>query len=401
MAVVALGEAAIFNPQVKLAKGVIAPYVAMETLQPFTRDVYKTENKEYRGGTKFLDGDILMARITPSLENGKTSIYRGGEDSSKAAFGSTEFIVIRGVKGKALTDFLYYLFTSTEIRDVAIASMTGSSGRQRVQNDVLKNYRVKLPTLKEQQTIAATLGALDDKIESNQSISMKANFLADAEIEKILNTVDLRTGLLEEFVTFNANSVKPGDTEKLLYIDIASVSPGRVDGVQELSWENAPSRARRKVADGDVIFSTVRPGRRSFALLLDPDPLAVASTGFAVITPRYPFGSSFLTYVAASKSFSEYLQNSASGSAYPAVSITAMGKYEFAVPENEDLLALIESQTMPLRRIAAQKISENRVLASLRDTLLPELISGRIRVPEARQAVEDAIDSELPEVRDV
>lgn len=60
------------------------------------------------------------------------------EDSSKAAFGSTEFIVIRGAKGKSLTDFLYYLLTSTEIRDVAIASMTGSSGRQRVQNERFK-----------------------------------------------------------------------------------------------------------------------------------------------------------------------------------------------------------------------------------------------------------------------
>lgn len=244
-----------------------------------------------------------------------------------------------------------------------------------------KEMDLLLPPLDEQRAIAATLGSLDDKIESNRQIAARTSALIDAIAEQIVTTSDLRNRSLSDVVEFNRVSVKPHSTELLHYIDIASVSPGRVDSIVELEWSDAPSRARRGVSDGDVIFSTVRPDRRSFALMLDPSQCAVVSTGFAVMTPTNSLGSSMLTSIVGSSAFAEYLASVAQGSTYPAVSNQAMGKFEIALPRDPEALAAFEMLTMPMRRRAAQAEVEIRRLESLRDVLLPELLSGRIRVP--------------------
>lgn len=142
--------------------------------------------------------------------------------------------------------------------------------------------------------------------------------------------------------------------------------------------------------DRDVIFSTVRPGRRSYAQILEPALETVVSTGFAVMTPRDEIGASLLATVAGSSDFAGYLESVAQGSAYPAVSVEAMGRYQVEVPVEVRVVAELDSNAMGLRRRARQSTSQSRHLAALRDALLPELLSGRIRVPEARDAVEGA-----------
>jgi type I restriction enzyme S subunit len=136
----------------------------MEALQPFTKKISLYLNEEYKGGVKFRNGDTVMARITPSLENGKTS-YVDIFDDDETGFGSTEFIVLRERENISNSHFLYYLTISPEVRDIAILSMTGSSGRQRVQTDVVKEHELIAPPLPEQKAIADVLSALDDKID--------------------------------------------------------------------------------------------------------------------------------------------------------------------------------------------------------------------------------------------
>ncbi len=121
-------------------------------------------NEKYKGGVKFRNGDTVMARITPSLENGKTS-YVDILNDDEIGFGSTEFIVLREREDISNKHFLYYLTISSEIRDIAILSMTGSSGRQRVQTDVVKEHELFVPPLPEQKSIAEVLSSLDDKID--------------------------------------------------------------------------------------------------------------------------------------------------------------------------------------------------------------------------------------------
>lgn len=295
---------------------------------------------------------------------------------------------------KASSRFLYYRMW--EIAD-SLKQVAGGSASPIVNKTAFSQLKIDLPDMQIQQGIAATLGALDDKIESNILFAHKLNQIANTLVEQKLKNDSTKSCKLQDLVSFNRQQVKPNSTDGVHYVDISSVSVGRINTVQQMSWDEAPSRARRGVSDGDLIVSTVRPGRQAFALVLMPHPLTVVSTGFAVIRPIAPLGSSVLTYIASRKSFASYLQSNSYGSAYPAVSVSAIGEYEVNIPTDERALREIESMTMPMRIMSHYRILENQVLASLRDTLLPELMSGRIRVPEAREVVQEATDTELPE----
>ena len=165
-----LSEIALFNPTETLKKGTLAKKVGMDKLKSFCRDIPDYEIAEFSSGTKFRNGDTIMARITPCLENGKTAKVNI-LDTEEVGFGSTEYIVFRAIHGITDEDYLYYLVCSPIVRDIAIKSMVGSSGRQRVQTDVVKGIEVELPTLDEQRKIGSLLKILDDKIAVNNEIN--------------------------------------------------------------------------------------------------------------------------------------------------------------------------------------------------------------------------------------
>lgn len=164
-----LSDIAEFNPREYLAKGTMAKKIAMDKLQPFTRDVSSFEWEPFSGGTKFRNGDTIMARITPCLENGKTAKVSCLEED-EIGFGSTEYIVFRAKEGVD-EDFLYYLVCSPTVREPAIKSMVGSSGRQRIQTDVVQNLEIEVPPAEEQRVIGKLLKDLDDRIKLNTEIN--------------------------------------------------------------------------------------------------------------------------------------------------------------------------------------------------------------------------------------
>ena len=164
------------NPKETFAKGHLGKKIGMDKLQPFSRDVLEYEIAEFNGGSKFRNGDTIMARITPCLENGKTAMINI-LDENEVGFGSTEYIVFRAKEGYTTPDFVYYLISSSFVRDPAIKSMVGSSGRQRVQTDVLQALEISVPPLDEQKKIASILKGLDDKIALNNAINCNLHLL--------------------------------------------------------------------------------------------------------------------------------------------------------------------------------------------------------------------------------
>lgn len=165
-----LGDFMEFNPKVTLKKGTIAKKISMDKLISNSRDIYGYTEESYSGGTKFMNGDTIMARITPCLENGKHS-YVSILNEGEVAFGSTEFIVMRGKTPISTNEFVYYLSKYPVFKNAAIKSMVGSSGRQRAQVDVLENLLLPLPEIPEQRRIASVLSSLDSKIELNRRIN--------------------------------------------------------------------------------------------------------------------------------------------------------------------------------------------------------------------------------------
>ena len=162
-----MGDVVNINPKISITKDTSAPFVEMSQLNINNKNVYTTDFRPFNSGTKFADGDTLMARITPCLENGKICQYKGLSPAS----GSTEFNVLRGIDKISDANFIYYHSTSPLFHSYAISQMTGTSGRKRCNDDSLKNYVIHLPSLLEQKHIASVLSSLDDKIETNDKIN--------------------------------------------------------------------------------------------------------------------------------------------------------------------------------------------------------------------------------------
>ncbi len=143
-AVVPLHEIVEINPSTPLKKGTRAAYFDMKALP--TKGSWPERPIEliFSSGSKFQNGDALLARITPCLENGKAALVQCLPDGA-VAWGSTEFIVMR-TKPTLPPAFGYLLARSEPFRDFAIRVMSGTSGRQRVQVDMLANYEIALPT---------------------------------------------------------------------------------------------------------------------------------------------------------------------------------------------------------------------------------------------------------------
>ncbi|QBO35780.1 restriction endonuclease subunit S [Periweissella cryptocerci] len=158
------------NPKETIKKGALSKKLPMDGVETFTKYIKAYEITKFTGGVKFRNGDTLMARITPSLENGKTA-YVDTLHQGEVAVGSTEFLVFRPKKDIILNEYIYYLATTPEFRDLAIKSMTGTSGRQRVQTDLLLGYEFNLPSLDTQRKIITLLDGMDSKIKLNKGIN--------------------------------------------------------------------------------------------------------------------------------------------------------------------------------------------------------------------------------------
>lgn len=160
-----IGDCIICNPTVKLEKGKECPVIDIDKITVGRKFVENKETVIYsgQGGAKFENGDTLMARITPCLENGKIAQAR----IEGKGIGSTELFVFRGKEGVTDNEYVYYFLKQQYIRNLAANSMTGASGRQRADLKFIKKIKLNLPTLDVQQRIASILSAYDNLIENN------------------------------------------------------------------------------------------------------------------------------------------------------------------------------------------------------------------------------------------
>ena len=164
--------------------------------------------------------------------------------------------------------------------------------------------------------------------------------------------------------------------EELHYIDISSVSPGQIDSITTYAFADAPGRARRIIQHGDVLWSCVRPSRRSHAQVMHPEPNTIASTGFAVLTAtKVPF--TFLYFATTTDDFVAFLTNNATGAAYPAVSGATFEKADLLIPP-APLLKNFGNATIPMAEQIHTLQRQIQNLRRTRDLLLPRLLSGQV-----------------------
>ena len=399
-----LSEIADFNPRETIKKGTIAKKISMDVLRPFCRDVPYYTEESFSGGTKFRNGDTIMARITPCLENGKTaqvSILNDGE----VGFGSTEYIVFRAKEGIADKDYLFYLVCSPEVREPAIKSMVGSSGRQRVQTDVVKNLEIEVPPLDEQEKIGSVLKVIDDKIALNDRINDNLEEQAQAlfkswfvDFEPFNGTMpsDWEIVPLEKIADFqNGYAFKSKELLNEPSSDCYQVfKQGHIargggfipDGTKSWYPKKLASKLEKFVLKKGDILMAMTDMKDNVAILgntaimpLDNEYIVnqrvghLRANGYKGVT--YPF----IYLLTNSTDFLVDLRSRANSGVQVNLSSSEIKASQTVLPSEEVNNAFSEI-TLPMFEIIINNQLENQRLAQLRDTLLPKLMSSELDV---------------------
>lgn len=370
-----LCEIADFNPRESLSKGAIAKKISMDKLQPFCRDIPSYEFEAFSGGTKFRNGDTIMARITPCLENGKTAKVSVLDDN-EVGFGSTEYIVFRAKEGMD-EDFLYYLVCSSIIREPAIKSMVGSSGRQRVQMDVVQNLEIQVPPIKEQRITGKFLRNLDDKIQFNNKINKNLEQQAQALFNQVF-PYTLEDKLPHNWVIGTVNDV----------IELHDSKRIPLSGFQRSKMKKRIYPYYGAASLMDYVDEYIFDGTY---LLLGEDGTVVDNQGYPIL--QYIWGQFWVNnhahILTGKRGFnveSLYLlfkctpvKSIITGAVQPKISQANLKSLKIVIPP-ENAISEFNFTIKPIFSLIRSNQDENKSLSELKDNLLSKLMSGEIDI---------------------
>jgi type I restriction enzyme S subunit len=318
--------------------------------------------------------------------------------------------------------FIYYVFRTADQQEY-IRVHAIQAGVPHTNLGILRDTPVPVPPINEQRAIAQILGTLDDKIELNRRMNETLETMARALFKSWFvdfdpvrakaegrdpalpkHLADLFPESLEESelgeipkgwrivrvaerADINARTLSRSDRLDVVdYIEISQVMRGEVGEIVRYARGAEPSRARRRLAHGDTVLSSVRPDRGAHFLCLDPPETLIASTGFVVLSPRN--GNWAFLYSALTRpEVGEDLGRLADGGAYPALRPEAVGGLRLVEANATEIVSAFEKLTRPLFERSAKNRHASRALAEVRDALLPKLIAGELRIRGSEQIV--------------
>ena len=355
-------------------------------------------------------GDVILTREAPLGEVGYV-------DFADTVFLGQRLMQYRANPALLEPRFLLYSFLSKDLQNQFGAHEGSGSTVSHIRVGDCSKFELSLPPLSTQRAIASVLGALDDKIELNRRMNATLEEMAralfqswfvdfdpvrakldgrqpagmDAETAALFSDhfehgehdmlpVGWRLAAVEEVCAINSWTLgKNDDLETLEYVEISEVSRGNIANIASYPRGEEPSRARRRLRHGDTVLSTVRPDRGAYFLAMNPPGNRVASTGFAVLTPTaVPW--SFIHAALTHPEVSDHLGQMADGGAYPAVRPEIIGAMKVALPNEPKILKAFHQICAPLFEQSEANRIQSRTLSTLRDKLLPKLLSGELSV---------------------
>ncbi|WP_152668477.1 restriction endonuclease subunit S [Pseudomonas frederiksbergensis] len=192
-----------------------------------------------------------------------------------------------------------------------------------------------------------------------------------------------RVGTLTDLAVLNPEAwTKQTRPDEIRYVDLSNTKWGHIESVTPYKAKDAPSRAQRVLRPNDTIVGTVRPGNGSYALIGENG--LTGSTGFAVLRPKRDEYAALVYLAAVAPDNIDVLANLADGGAYPAVRAEVVAATRVVIADEETIARFAQCVSPLLEKIAKNE-RQSRTLAELRDTLLPKLISGKLRVRDAER----------------
>ncbi len=325
---------------------------------------------------------------------------------------STGFAVI-GPRNNLDSKYFSYLMMSNKIVD-AICSLSRGVSYPAVTSTDVANLLIWYPALPEQKQIAKYLDHKTVKIDSliekkkrliellkeertavvNQAVTkgLDPNVpMKDSGIEwlgEIPEHWEVKSLKYEVYVNKEALPDTTDPDYEIEYIDIGNVTLGKIiDPPKLLTFENAPSRARRVVKKGDTILSTVRTYLKAIAFIDIENDNLIASTGFAVITPRDNIDSKYISYLMTCEKVIDTICSLSTGVSYPAVSSTTIENLIIWYPPMKDqnkIVQYIEKETSRIDSIISKSENEIELLQEYRTALISEVVTGKIDIREEK-----------------
>ena len=331
-----LGEVCLINPKsCTLRDDTEVSFIPMTKVGEhgeFDASEIKNYSEVKKGFTNFQNGDILFAKITPCMENGKGAIAHNMKNG--IGFGSTEFHVLRPDTDKITSGWLYYLTTWKTFRKEAERNMTGSAGQKRVPKTFLENYVVNLPDIDTQKSENRILRKVDDLIFLRKQQLAKLDELVKARFMEVFENVTEENALenLCHFIDYRGKTPEKSDSG-LPFITAKNIrmhymSFDTQEFISKENYDKVMTRGIPKV--GDVVFTTEAPlGNVCRIPKFDTD----FYIGQRIITMQTKLlNPVYLEYALSSDDFKRKLVGKSSGSTVTGIRSKLLGKLTIPVP---------------------------------------------------------------------
>ena len=336
-----LGEVCLLNPKsCTLRDDTEVSFIPMTKVGEhgeFDASEIKNYSEVKKGFTNFQNGDILFAKITPCMENGKGAIAHNMKNG--IGFGSTEFHVLRPDTDKITSEWLYYLTTWKTFRKEAERNMTGSAGQKRVPKTFLENYVVNLPDIDTQKSENKILRKVDDLIFLRKQQLAKLDELVKARFVEMFLLHDYPTKTLDELsIGKGEYGAQSASTEynpsRPRYVRITDVNDDGTLNDNCVSSENISDDAQYKLSYGDFMFA--RMGAtvgKTYAFLsgnqIFAGYLIRYKLNLSLVNPRYLFWYTKLD------EYQTWVKLNQSGAAQPGINAKKYGSLKIPVPPIE------------------------------------------------------------------
>ena len=384
------------NPTVKLQKGEVYSLVEMEKITVGKKIADANSKAEYTGKScsKFLPNDTLMARITPCLENGKIAKY----EADTPGFGSTEFFILRAKKKKTTEDYVYYLSQTHYVRQLAVNSMTGASGRQRADAKFIGNIKWNFPEIETQNKVADILSTYDNLIENNNKrikllekmaenlykewfVRFRFPGYEDTEFED-----GMPRGWVREKIGLHYNTCSGGTPSRkheeyytegtIPWVKTGEIKDGIIIHTDECITEAGIKGSSAKLLPQGAVVMAMYGVNIGMLAYLDSE--MTCNQACCVFNDKNEINSRHYLFHYL-YSIRDYLLLIGFGAAQQNLSQDLIKKVKIVIPPAE-LIKEFDKQKEPLYQTIRALMMQNDKLIKQRDALLPRLMSGKLEM---------------------